>query len=124
MTELWKLTLAEAAAALETGRCSAHDLGASLLGRVRAADPRVQAFLVLDEATVLAAADASDARRRAGRSLSRFDGVPLAIKDNLSVAGQPCGCASKILNGYTAPYDATAVARLRDSQLGDGRVHD
>ncbi|MBN2450877.1 MAG: Asp-tRNA(Asn)/Glu-tRNA(Gln) amidotransferase subunit GatA, partial [Lentisphaeria bacterium] len=37
------------------------------------------------------------------------------IKDNLSVAGQPCTCASKILAGYTAPYDATAVARLRQA---------
>jgi aspartyl-tRNA(Asn)/glutamyl-tRNA(Gln) amidotransferase subunit A len=124
MTELWKLTLAEAAAALEAGRCSAHDLCASLLGRVRAADPQVQAFLTLDETAVLAAADASDARRRAGRSLSRFDGVPLAIKDNLSVAGQPCGCASKILNGYTAPYDATAMGRLReDGFIPFGRVN-
>ena len=119
MTELWKLTLAEAAATLEAGHCSAHDLCASLLGRIRAADPRVRAFLALDEAAVLAAADASDARRRAGRSLSRFDGVPLAIKDNLSVAGQSCGCASKILNGYTAPYDATAVGRLREDRAGD-----
>jgi aspartyl-tRNA(Asn)/glutamyl-tRNA(Gln) amidotransferase subunit A len=40
-------------------------------------------------------------------------GVPIAIKDVLSVKGQPCTCASKILHGYTAPYDATAIARLR-----------
>jgi aspartyl-tRNA(Asn)/glutamyl-tRNA(Gln) amidotransferase subunit A len=40
-------------------------------------------------------------------------GVPLAVKDLLNVAGQPCRCASRILEGYTAPYDATAVARLR-----------
>ncbi len=40
-------------------------------------------------------------------------GVPIAIKDVLNVRGQPCTCASKILRGYIAPYDATAIARLR-----------
>ncbi|MFZ5475141.1 MAG: Asp-tRNA(Asn)/Glu-tRNA(Gln) amidotransferase subunit GatA [Myxococcota bacterium] len=42
----------------------------------------------------------------------RLAGVPLALKDNLCDAGQPCGCASRILEGYRAPYTATAVERL------------
>ncbi len=42
-------------------------------------------------------------------------GVPVALKDNLMDAGQPCGCASRILEGYRASYDATVVARLRDA---------
>src|SRR5213075_2904220 len=40
-------------------------------------------------------------------------GVPIAIKDIISVAGQPCTCASKILQGYRAPYDATVIRKLR-----------
>jgi aspartyl-tRNA(Asn)/glutamyl-tRNA(Gln) amidotransferase subunit A len=40
-------------------------------------------------------------------------GVPVAIKDVINVAGHPCGCASKILEGYVAPYDATVISRLK-----------
>jgi aspartyl-tRNA(Asn)/glutamyl-tRNA(Gln) amidotransferase subunit A len=43
-----------------------------------------------------------------------LDGVPIALKDNLAAAGEPCGCASRILEGYVSPFDATAVARLRE----------
>ncbi len=42
-------------------------------------------------------------------------GVPIALKDNLTDVGQPCGCSSKILEGYRAPYTGTAVQRLRDA---------
>jgi len=42
-------------------------------------------------------------------------GVPVAIKDVISVAGHPCGCASKILEGYVAPYDATVISRLKQA---------
>src|SRR5437899_12792998 len=40
-------------------------------------------------------------------------GVPIAIKDIINVAGQPCTCASKILANYRAPYDATVIRKLR-----------
>src|SRR5947207_5662622 len=40
-------------------------------------------------------------------------GIPIAIKDIINVIGQPCTCASKILNGYRAPYDATVIQKLR-----------
>ncbi len=40
-------------------------------------------------------------------------GVPLVVKDNLADGGEPCGCASRMLEGYRAPYTATAIARLR-----------
>jgi aspartyl-tRNA(Asn)/glutamyl-tRNA(Gln) amidotransferase subunit A len=46
---------------------------------------------------------------------SPLAGVPITIKDVISVAGHPCGCASKILEGYVAPYDATVISRLRQA---------
>ena len=66
----------------------------------------------MDEEGALAAAREADAARAAGKA-GRLLGVPVAVKDVLNVKGQPCSCASRILEGYTAPYDATAVARLR-----------
>ena len=59
-----------------------------------------------------AAATAADEARAAGDERPLL-GVPIAIKDLLNVQGQPCTAGSNILKGYTAPYDATVIARLR-----------
>jgi aspartyl-tRNA(Asn)/glutamyl-tRNA(Gln) amidotransferase subunit A len=107
------LTLSAAAASLSRGELTSVDLCAALSARRQRLDGVVQAFLHTDDEAVQRAAAASDQRRREGRPLSRFDGIPMALKDNLSVEGQPCTCASRILAGYTAVYDATVVARLR-----------
>ena len=107
------LTLSAAAAALARGEVTSRALCAALSARRQRVDGTIQAFLHTDDAAVEGAADAADQRRREGRPRSRFDGVPLAVKDNLSVEGQPCTCASRILSGYTAVYDATVIARLR-----------
>jgi aspartyl-tRNA(Asn)/glutamyl-tRNA(Gln) amidotransferase subunit A len=58
------------------------------------------------------AARAADTARAAGDDRPLL-GLPIAIKDNLNVRGWACGCASRILEGYRAPYDATVVARLK-----------
>jgi aspartyl-tRNA(Asn)/glutamyl-tRNA(Gln) amidotransferase subunit A len=107
------LTLSAAAAALGRGELTSGELCEALIARRQRVDGVIRAFLHTDDAAVRGAAAAADQRRRAGRPLSRFDGIPLALKDNLSVEGQPCTCASRILSGYTAVYDATVVARLR-----------
>lgn len=106
-------TLHAAADALAAGTLTATQLCESLLTRRRQVDADVRAFIHFDEESVMAEASASDARRKTGQPRSRFDGIPIAIKDCISVSGQACTCASKILEGYTAPYDATAVARLK-----------
>ncbi|MBD3245753.1 MAG: Asp-tRNA(Asn)/Glu-tRNA(Gln) amidotransferase subunit GatA [Candidatus Omnitrophica bacterium] len=52
-----------------------------------------------------------------GEGDSALRGVPVALKDNISVRGKPLTCASKILSGYTAPYDATVTVRLKQAGL-------
>jgi len=57
-------------------------------------------------------------------SKGKLLGVPLAVKDVLNVQGQACRCASRILEGYRSPYDATAIARLRaEGALFVGRAN-
>jgi aspartyl-tRNA(Asn)/glutamyl-tRNA(Gln) amidotransferase subunit A len=51
---------------------------------------------------------------RAGKG-DRLAGVPIAVKDNIATLGLPTTCASKILSGYTSPFEATAITRLRES---------
>jgi aspartyl-tRNA(Asn)/glutamyl-tRNA(Gln) amidotransferase subunit A len=64
------------------------------------------------EAALEEAAEA-DRRREAGEALSPLDGVPVVLKDNMVQQGEPTTCASRILEGFVAPYDSTVVERLR-----------
>ncbi|PTY01732.1 Asp-tRNA(Asn)/Glu-tRNA(Gln) amidotransferase GatCAB subunit A [Verrucomicrobia bacterium LW23] len=80
----------------------------ALLARIEAIDPQVKAYLHVDAAAAREAAKSADVTRPLG-------GVPIAIKDVLNVKGDPCTCASKILKGYIAPYDATTIGKLRDA---------
>jgi len=106
------LTLTEAGAMLGSGAVSSRELVEAYIGAIRSRDRDIRAYIHLDPDDALGQADAADARRRSGTA-GRLNGLPIAIKDILNVAGQPCACASRILEGYTAPYDATAIARLR-----------
>lgn len=69
-------------------------------------NPRINAFISWDKEAALAAAAKADVSLPLG-------GIPLAIKDNICVQGAPTRCASRMLDSFVAPYDATAVAHLR-----------
>ncbi len=121
--EMASWTLAEARQALESGACSSAELVEALLAAIRERDAALNAYVWLDEEDARRHAREADARRRAGET-GRLLGLPLAVKDILNVQGQPCGCASRILQGYTAPYEATCIARLRaEGALFVGRTN-
>ena len=104
--DLASLTVTELREQLRTRAASPLEALDAIERRIAAVDPLIHGYLHrdLDQARALAAsADVS----------LLLGGVPIAIKDVLNVRGQPCTCASKILRGYVAPYDATAIARLR-----------
>lgn len=91
----------------------AGDLVEAALARTRALDGRLHAFLHVAEDAARREAERIDARVARGERLGPLAGVPLAVKDNLAVAGMPLTCASRILAGYVPPRDATVVARAR-----------
>ena len=94
------------------GDLTSADLVTGIAETIRARDEAIGAYLSVDEAGALRQAEEADkARARGGKG--KLLGVPIAVKDILNVRGQPCTCASRILEGYIAPYDATAIARLR-----------
>ena len=110
--DLDKLTVTAAAAAMDRGEFSSEDLVRALLGVIHEKDGEIGAYLTVDgEDAVKRARAADEARARGDRG--KLLGVPVAVKDVLNVRGQPCTCASRILEGYLSPYDATAIARLR-----------
>jgi aspartyl-tRNA(Asn)/glutamyl-tRNA(Gln) amidotransferase subunit A len=123
MQSIDSLTVCEAAGRLERGECSSEELVRALLEAIQERDGRLGAYLTVDAEAAQRDARAADRARAAG-ARGRLLGVPLAIKDVLNVKGQPCTCASRILEGYVAPYDATVIARLRaEGALFVGRTN-
>jgi len=107
-----RITATESLELMERGELSSRDLVRSLLDCIAERDPDLNAYLLVDTDDALAQAARADEARAAG-TRGRLLGVPVAVKDVLNTRGQPCTCASRILEGYVSPYDATAVARLR-----------
>ncbi|MGA1668811.1 MAG: Asp-tRNA(Asn)/Glu-tRNA(Gln) amidotransferase subunit GatA [Candidatus Nanopelagicales bacterium] len=99
------------------GEVSAREVTQAHLDRIAEVDDRVHAFLYVDTADALAAADDIDARRARGDQLGPLAGVPLALKDILAMRGVPTTCGSRILEGWRPPYDATVVERLRAADI-------
>jgi len=106
------MTVSEALASLDRGECTSETLVTGLIERIGALDGRLNAYLTIDEESALDQARAADKARKEGRS-GRLLGVPIAVKDVLNIRDQTCTCASRILEGYVSPYDATAIALLR-----------
>ncbi|MGH9366951.1 MAG: Asp-tRNA(Asn)/Glu-tRNA(Gln) amidotransferase subunit GatA [Thermoanaerobaculia bacterium] len=93
-------------------RRSAAEVAREALDRIERGNPVLGSFLEVSAEEALREAGEVDRRIAAGERLE-LAGVPLAIKDNLWVAGRSVSCASRILEGFRPPADATAVARLR-----------
>ena len=105
-------TISSVRAALESKRISARELAAEFYRRIDRQNSELNAFLTLSPERAYAQADRVDAAIARGDSLPPLAGVPIAIKDVISTQGIRTTCASKILETYVPPYDATAVDRL------------
>jgi aspartyl-tRNA(Asn)/glutamyl-tRNA(Gln) amidotransferase subunit A len=104
--DLARLTVSEIQEGFRAKAFHPVDLLRALESRIQAVDPTLRAFLSRDFEAAVRRAEAADVSLPLG-------GIPIGIKDVINVKGDPCTCASKILQGYTAPYDATVIARLR-----------
>ena len=100
------MSIAELQSLLRRREVSPREVLDALRARIEHVDGEIDAYLSLDFEA---------AAKEAGKANIDLPlgGVPIAIKDIINVAGQPCTCASKILHGYRAPYDATVIRKLR-----------
>ncbi len=102
------------AAALRAGELSSRQLVEAHLEVAERQNRALNAWLAIDRDGALAAADRADARLREGSDgLHPLFGLPVGLKDLVSVAGGQCTAGSRILEGYLAPYDAHITERLR-----------
>lgn len=111
--ELYSKTATELAAMLRSKQCSAAEITASVFDRIDTVEGKVKAYLTTDKQAALIKAAEVDAKLAAGQELSALAGIPVAVKDNICTKGVRTTCASKILEGFEPPYDATVVERLK-----------
>ncbi len=104
--DLPALSIADLQSLLRNREVSPREVLEALRARIEAVDGEIDAYLSLDFEAAAKEAEKANVDLPLG-------GVPIAIKDIINVAGQPCTCGSKILRGYRAPYDATVIRKLR-----------
>ena len=103
--------------AIATREVSAREVTDAHLERISDVDGLVHAFLHVDADAARNAADDIDRRLASGEVLGPLAGVPLALKDVLTMRGAPTTCGSRMLEGWHPPYDATVVERLRAADV-------
>ena len=90
-------------------KVSAVEITQYFLKRIKAEDGKIGSFLTVFEKRALEKAKELDNRLQEGKPVGRLAAVPIAIKDNINIKGEKTTCASKIMENYTAPYNATVV---------------
>jgi aspartyl-tRNA(Asn)/glutamyl-tRNA(Gln) amidotransferase subunit A len=106
VNDLPALSIGDLQSLLRRREISAREVIDALRVRIEAVDEKLGAYLSFDMERAAEEAEKANVDLPLG-------GIPLAIKDIINVRGQPCTCASKILQGYRATYDATVIRKLR-----------
>ncbi|AKM78008.1 MAG: Glutamyl-tRNA(Gln) amidotransferase subunit A [Candidatus Wolfebacteria bacterium GW2011_GWB2_46_69] len=115
MLFLKDLTIKKIHEGLKNKEFTAFELTKEFFDYIETRDKEVQAYLSLDKVGALAAAEAVDIAIAKGEDIGPLAGVPMAIKDNLLVKGLPATAGSKMLENYTAAYDATVIKKLKEA---------
>ncbi len=87
----------------------------SYLDRIRKLDPQIGAFITLCEESALKEAAALDEKMAAGEDIGFLGGIPVAVKDNICTRSIKTTCASKMLEDFVPPYDATVIRKLKEA---------
>src|SRR3989344_1737124 len=103
---------------LEKKEFSAFDVAKTFFDYIATRDPEIGAYLSLHKDEAFKQAELTDLKVAKNEPISWLAGVPMAIKDNLLIAGLPATAASKMLENYKAAYDATVIEKLK----ADGAV--
>jgi aspartyl-tRNA(Asn)/glutamyl-tRNA(Gln) amidotransferase subunit A len=92
---------------------SAVEITQEALDRITQLEPKLKSFLCVTADRAMAQAVQVDAQIAAGEEIGLLAGIPIAVKDNMCTQGVPTTCASRILENFVPPYDATVVSKLQ-----------
>jgi len=110
-----ELTIVQAREGLKKKEFSARELAEAVFGEIEKRDKDINAYLTLAENSALAQADKIDQQIKKGEKVGALAGIPISVKDIILAKGVRCTAGSRILRNYIAPYDATAVKKLKQA---------
>ena len=110
--KLIELTIKQAHEGLKKGEFTSVELTKAYLEEIKKSNKDINAYLSISEDLALSQAEEADKKIASGE-FGMLTGIPCAIKDAILVEGQKCTSASKILENYVAPYDATVITKLK-----------
>ena len=110
--DITELSILKALELLEKREISSRELVEESLKQIKKLDPKIKAFLYIDEERAIENAKKADELREKGEKGALL-GIPISIKDNICIKDLPTTCASKILENFIAPYDATVIKKLK-----------
>lgn len=114
MKEMTGMTLTELCEALDKGEVSSREVTQAYLERIEQVEGKVGAYITVCGEAALKQAEDADAQRGAGKKVHPLCGVPVAIKDNICIKGVKTTCASRMLEHFVPPYDASVWEKLRE----------
>lgn len=115
--ELYQFTVHELIEKLEKEEITSSQIVESYLSRIAEKEKDVQAFITLTDEDAISQAKEIDEKRGRKETKSKLAGIPIGIKDNICTKGIKTTCGSRMLEDFTAPYDATVTKRLKQEDL-------
>lgn len=115
--ELYKKSAYELSQMMKNGEVSSVEITKSVFERIKAVEPKIDAYVTLDEENALKAAQEIDNKRAAGEDLPELAGIPIGIKDNISTKGLKTTCSSKMLENYVPPFNATVMNKVYENGM-------
>ena len=107
--ELYELTVHELIEKLDKNEITSEDIIKSYSNRIEEKEKKIEAFVTVTTDKAL------EQSKNVDRAKSKVAGIPIGLKDNLCTKGVKTTCASKMLENFIAPYDATVVENLEDA---------
>ncbi len=115
MDKILKIRVKDLCAKIRFGQIKSIEIVKACFKRIKETDPKVKAFLKLNEERSLRQAAQSDDKIKTGAECGPLEGVPIGIKDNIMIKGESMTSASKYLENYISPYDAAVIEKLKEA---------
>ncbi len=107
------ISATEFIAQVKAGTISVEEFLAQTFERIKKIEPQIHAFITLNENVAMVQAKDIDKKIKAKEKVGAFFGMPISVKDNICVEGLRTTCASKMLDNFVSPYDATVITKLK-----------